>query len=291
MKLGGFLFLSAFTWFKNGMLRKGLRAAALMTVTFASTGCLVQQRDHDALSAKQAELQKQLELARADTAHVREDLEATRQRLDNALRANADNTSDVMSSKQRMNDLGGRLDEVKHDVDELRKEVGSSRTEIYARMDEMRRVQAAAVPAVPAPPPVTIPADKSAHFSQLKDAYAKRDYAMVRLLAPEYVNRYPTDEHADEALYVLGDSDLSDGRPSSALGHFNRLLKLFPKAKVLDKTLYAMGEAYMTMHDCSNAKLAYEACEKRFSKDKIGADARAKLQTIAKNAPGLCAPN
>jgi TolA-binding protein len=190
-----------------------------------------------------------------------------------------------------MNDLGARVDEVRHDVDELKKEVSSSRTEIYARMDEMRRMQVAATPAVAAPPPPAIPADKGAHFSQLKDAYVKRDWPTVRQLGPEFVNRYPTDEHADEALYLMGDTDLSDGRPSSALGHFNRLLKLFPRSKVLDKTLYAMGEAYMTMHDCANAKLAYEACDKRFSKDKIGADARAKLAVIAKNAPGTCAPN
>ena len=286
MKLGPI----AFPWLKNNMLRKGFRAAALVTVTLASTGCLVQQRDHDALSAKQADLQKQLELARADTAHVREDLEATRQRLDNALRANADNSTDQMSSKQRMNDLGGRVDEVRHDVDELKKEVASSRTEIYARMDEMRRLQVAAAPAVAAPPPVAVPADKGAHYSQLKDAYVKRDFTVVRALGPEYVNRYPADANTDEVLYLMGDADLSDGRPSMALGHFNRLLKLFPKSKVRDKTLYAMGEAYMTMHDCANAKLAYEACEKRFSKDKLGGDARAKLATIAKNAPGLCAP-
>jgi TolA-binding protein len=289
MKLGQL----AFPWLKETMLRKGFRAAALMTVmtaSLASTGCLVQQRDHDALSAKQADIQKQLELARADTAHLREDLEATRQRLDNALRANADNSSEAMSSKQRMNDLGGRVDEVKHDVDELKKEIGMSRTEIYARMDEMRRLQAAAAPAVAAPPPVSVPGDKGAHYSQLKDAHVKRDWSVVRALGPEYVNRYPADANTDEVLYLMGDADLSDGRPSSALGHFNRLLKLFPKSKVLDKTLYAMGEAYMTMHDCGNAKLAYEACEKRYSKDKIGGDARAKLQTIAKNAPGLCAP-
>jgi len=286
MKLG----FVAFIGFNKAMLRKGLRAAALGTVVTLSSGCLVQQRDHDALNAKQAETQKQLELARAETAQLREDLEATRNRLDNALRANADSTTDMMSSKQRMNDLGGRVDEVRHDVDELKKEVGSSRTEIYARMDEMRRMQAAAAPAVPAPPPVAIPADKGAHFSQLKDAYVKRDWTTVRLFGPEYVNRYPTDEHTDEALFLMGDADLSDGRPSSALGHFNRLLKLFPRSKVLDKTLYSMGEAYMTMHDCANAKLAYEACEKRFSKDKIGGDARAKLAVIAKNAPGPCAP-
>jgi TolA-binding protein len=270
------------------MLRNGFRAAALGLMALTSTGCLVQQRDHDALSAKQAETQKQVEVARAETASVRADLEATRQRLDNALRANADSSSDVMSSKQRINDLSSRVDEDKHEIDDLKKELAQSRTEIYARMDEMKRTQAP--PAAPAPPPVAVPADKNAHFAALKEAHDKRDFAAVRTLGPEYVNRYPTDEHTDEALYLQGDADLADGRPSSALGHFNRVLKMFPKSKVLDKTLYAMGDAYMMMHDCANAKLAYEACEKRYAKDKIGAEAHAKLATIAKNAPGLCAP-
>ena len=59
---------------------------------------------------------------------------------------------------------------------------------------------------------------------------------------------------------------------------------------MLDKTLFAMGDAYMMMHDCTNAKVAYDACEKRFAKDPIGAQAKAKLDQIAKNPPGLCAP-
>jgi TolA-binding protein len=258
----------------------------VVPLLLSSTGCLVMQRDYDALSAKQAETERLTKEARAETAAVRADLEATRQRLDNALRANADSSSDLMSSKQRLNDISGRLDEVQHGVEELKREVAASRTEIYARIDEMKRSQAPA----PAAPPVTIPADRAAHFSALRDAHGRRDFALVRALGPEYVNRYPSDEKADEALYLMGDADLADGRPSSALGHFNRLLKLFPRSKVLDKTLFAMGEAYMTMHDCVSAKLAYEACEKRFSKEKIGADARAKLATIAKNPPGLCAP-
>ena len=59
---------------------------------------------------------------------------------------------------------------------------------------------------------------------------------------------------------------------------------------MLDRTLYAMGDAYLLMHDCTNAKMAYDACEKRFTKDKIGADAKAKVTQIGKNPPGMCAP-
>lgn len=262
----------------------GLVGAVLIAVT--SSGCFVMKRDVDALEAKQAETDRQLQQTQKEAAALRADLDATRQRLDNALRANADSTTDVLSTKARMNDLAGRFDEVQHNVDELKKDLAQSRTEIYARMDEMKRAQAPA----PAPPPVTIPQDRSTHFAQLRDAYTKHDWGLVRALGPEYVNRYPSDEHADEALYMMGDADLQDGRPSSALGHFNRLLKLFPRSKVLDKTLFSMGDAYMTMHDCASAKLAYEACDKRFSKTKIGADARTKLALIGKNPPGLCAP-
>jgi TolA-binding protein len=274
-------------WLEPIMMSTSARVSfALALLGLSSAGCLVTQKDHEAVSARAEQAEKQAAAARAEVAMLRADLEATRQRLDNALRANADSSTETMSTKQRLNDLAGRVDEANHGVEELRRDVNASRTEIYARIDDLRRTQQAA----PAPPPVQVPSDKPAHYKQIEDAYAKKDWGTVRALAPEYVNRYPSDEKADEALFYAGDADINDGRPSSALGNFNRLLKLFPRSNVLDRTLYGMGEAYMMMHDCANAKLAYEACERRFAKDKVGADSRAKLQVIAKNAPGTCAP-
>ena len=264
------------------MKRFVIAAAVLFT-----PACMATQQEHDALVAKSAQMEKDVAQSRAEVVAMRADLEATRQRLDNALRANADSSSDFLTSKQRLNDLAGRVDEVNHGVEELRRDVGASRTELYARIDELKRASA---PAPAAPAPLVVPADRAAHLKALEDAYGKREWPAVRVLAPEYVNRYATDDKADEALFYVGSADLQDGRPSSALGQFNRLLKLFPRSNVLDKTLFAMGDAYLMMHDCANAKVAYDACEKRFSKDKIGTDAKAKLDQIGKNPPGLCAP-
>lgn len=261
----------------------------LLLLALGSAGCLVTKQENDKVADQAAEAQKQAAAARAEVLALRADLDATRTRLDNALRANADSSTDLVSAKQRLNDLAGRIDEANHGVEELRRDVANSRTEIYARIDDLKRSQAQA--AAPAPPPVTVPSEKAAHYKQLEDAWNKRDWTTVRALAPEYVNRYPQDDKADEALFYAGDADLADGRPSSALGNFNRLLKLFPKSNLLDRTLYEMGESYMLMHDCANAKLAYEACEKRFSKEKTGGECRARLAVIAKNAPGTCAPN
>jgi len=268
-------------------MRKIVIAAALVALSSFTAGC-ASQRDHEALIARTAQVEKDAAQANANLVALRVDLEATRQRLDNALRANADSSGDFIASKQRLNELAGKVDEATHGIDDLRRDVGASRTELYARLDELKRVQP---PPPPAPAPITAPVDKDAHYKQLEAAFAKKDWSTVRALGPDYVNRYPSDDKADEALFFLGSADLQDGRPSSALGQFNRLLKLFPRSNVLDRTLYGIGDAYLLMHDCTNAKVAYDACEKRFTKDKIGSDAKAKLDQIGKNPPGMCAPN
>ena len=76
-----------------------------------------------------------------------------------------------------------------------------------------------------------IPADKEAHFQAVQGAYTQKDWALVRTLGHEYVVRYPGDDRADDVQYLLGDADLQDNRPTSALGEFNRILKQYPKMR------------------------------------------------------------
>ena len=264
------------------------RVVAVAAVAFAASGCFTLQRDHEALAANNDALEKTVDTQKQELAAVKADIDATRQRLDNALRANADTGNDVMGEKARLNALVGRMDEASHSIDELRKELASTRGEIDARLDEMKRTQEASQ--APKPPPVTIPADKTAHFAAIEAAYAQKDWGLTRTLGREFVNRYPTDEKADDVYFVMGDADLKDGRPASALGEFNRVLKATPPSNVLDKTLFAMGDAYLAMHDCANARLAYDSCNKRFPKEKLGTDAKTRVASIDHPTPGMCAP-
>ena len=114
-------------------------------------------------------------------------------------------------------------------------------------------------------------------------------WAIVSRLC-SFLNRYATDEKAGEALYWTGKADLDDGRPASALGEWNRLLKLFPRSPMLDRTLFGMGEAYETMHDCANAKLAYGTVISHFPKGKLATEARARTATVNALPAGSCAP-
>jgi len=245
------------------------------------------QRDFAAEKARNDALEKRIQTEEADLALVKTDLQGTRDRLENALRANADTGSDLLSSKARINDLAGRSDELAHSLEELRKIQQDTRNEIDTKLDAIARQ---AVQQIPAPPPVQIPADKETHFQAVQGAYTQKDWPLVRTLGHEYDVRYPTDDRADDVQFLLGDCDLQDNRPTSALGEFNRLLKVYPRSDKLDKTLFAMGEAYLQLHDCANAKLAYGAVEQRFAREKIGAQAKSKVAEIDHPSPGMCAP-
>jgi len=258
-----------------------------LPAVWALSGCgvFVLQKDHDVLIQQ---LNAHYKEQKDEVAQLRVEVQASRDRLDNALKANADTGSDLMSEKSRMNELAGRLDETTHKLDELQSTLAAARTELDARFDQLARAQAAQ--ATPAPPPPSIPANKADHYAAIQAAFKAKDYVLVRALGHEYVNRYATDEKADEVLYLTGRADLDDGRPSSALGEFNRFLKLYPQSKMLDKTLFAMGQAYEALHDCANAKLAYGAVVTHFGHEKIGTDARSRLTTINSLPPGSCAP-
>jgi TolA-binding protein len=267
-------------------MRAALAAALLLSgLGLPACGVFATESDHEALVASLKEHDK---LEGERIKQLTAELAATRDRLDNALRANADKSSDMMSEQARLNQLSGRMDEVAHAVDEIRSTVAASRTEIDARFDAIKRAQDA-IPA-PAPPPIPIPADKAKHYAALEAASKAKDWTSVRTLGHEYVNRYGNDDKADDVLYMMGAADLAEDRPSSALGEFNRLLKLYPKSDVLDKTLFAMGDAYFSIHDCENAKLAFSACATRFPKEKVGVDAKARIAAIEKAPAGTCAP-
>jgi TolA-binding protein len=256
-----------------------------LAVALAGCGVFATEGDHEALAARvrdqdtaQQERMKQLAA----------DLAATRDRLDNALRANADNGSDLVSEKARMNQLAGRIDEIAHEVDEMKSILAAARTEVDARIDALKRAQD--VQPTPAPPPIAIPPDKLLHYAAIEAAAKAKDWPLVRTLGHEYVNRYGTDDKADDVLYLMGTADLAEDHPSSALGEFNRLLKSYPRSDVLDKTLFGMGEAYFSIHDCENAKLAFSACESRFPREKMAADAKARISAIEHAPAGTCAP-
>lgn len=259
------------------------------TATFPAfvSGCgfFALQRDQDVLSKKTNESGETVESLRKEVDALKAQLDGTTNRLDQALKANADRGADSLGDKARLNAMAGRLDEQAHAVEELKKEVETSRAEQNARLDELKRGQEVQPTR---PPPVTVPETPAAHYAAILSASDKKDFNMLRSLGREYVSRYPNDDKADDVLFLMGDADVRENHGAAALGEFNRVLKFQPASNVLGKTLLGMGEAYLQLKDCANAKLAYQAASTRFTKQPEGAAAKKKLDELQKPPAGLC---
>jgi TolA-binding protein len=267
-----------------------VRSAASLTaialgLTLPGCGVFAMQRDQEALATKVTTHEEAVSAMRKDLDALRSEVEGAVTRIDQALKANADRGADFMTERARLNELAGRLDEAAHGVDELRKEVEASRAEQNARLDELKRSQEAQPTR---PPPVTVPETQPAHYAAIAAAYDKKDFNVLRALGREYVNRYPNDDKADDVLFLMGDAEVKDGHGAAALGEFNRVLKIQPPSNVLGKTLFGMGDAYVQLKDCPNAKLAYQAAASRFAKEPEGQAAKKKLAELDKPAPGTC---
>jgi TolA-binding protein len=274
------------------MRNVGIGLVVLTVVAgWGSAGCglfVPTMKEHKALEERSALLERRAEEERQELLTVKEQLDDTRKRLDAALKANADNGAEQFSDRAKLSNVQGRVDEQQQALDDLRRNIAQQRTEIDARLDELKRTEEAMH--APKPPPVQVPADKAAHFAAVEQAHEQKDWALTRTLAREYAERYPDDDKTDDALYLSGDASMKDGRPSASLVDFNKVLKQFPKSNVLGQTLFAMGDAYLAMHDCGNARLAFAACESRFGKDPLGRDAKQRVKQIDAPPAGLCAP-
>ena len=102
-------------------------------------GLFVTQKQYDTMVDRAAALERSETQSRAEVAALRADLAATRERLDNALKANADNGSELFTSKQRINELAGRVDEIGHGVDETKHDLVATRSEVNTRLDELKK--------------------------------------------------------------------------------------------------------------------------------------------------------
>ena len=265
-----------------------MRAAGLFAFATLLSGCgsvFPSMKAHTEVADRTTELAKAVEQQRQEILTLREDLEAARTRLDNALRVQADSSSEQLGDRAKLQNIEARVDSQTEALEQVKKDVAAARRELDVRLDELKRAQEA-----PGKAPPTIPTDKAGHYASLEAAYKAQDYNLARTLGREYAARYATDELADDALFLVGEAFMKEGRPASALGELNQLLKLYPKSNQLGPTLFTMGEAYLALRDCTNAKLAFSACEARFKKDALGAQARQRLAQIAKPAPGMCSP-
>lgn len=215
---------------------------------------------------------------------LEEDLEVKRKELEEALaeasrvlrRNSADQGLQIEKIQQRLATMEGEIAELRHESSGTSKAQAEQSLELQRKLSEVARAAGMDVPI----DSDEIPKSKSAHWEALTKAYRVNKYSYTRGLARAFVERYPKDEHADNAQHMIGSSYLKQGQAAAALGEFQKVLSTYRRSDALDKTLYDMSKAFLDVRSCNDASTALKALLKNHKRSKLAPEAKKDLRRI-----------
>lgn len=259
---------------------RAARAVALV-VCLGSTapGCIRQMRaDIDANQRRLDELE--------------DDLEAKRKELEEALaeasrvlrRNSADQGLLIEEIQQRLAEIEGQLAEIRMENAGAAEAEAQRSLEIQQRLSEVARAAGMDVPLESS----EVPEKRSEHWEALEKAHRINKHSYARALARAYVARYPKDERADNAQYMIGSSYLQQGQAAAALGEFQKVLSTYRNGDAIDETLFDMSQAFLKVRACNDAGTALRALLKNHQKSPLYRQAQKELRKVRALGPAQC---
>ena len=223
---------------------------------------------------------------------LEDDLEAKRKELQEALaeasrvlrRNSADQGLLIEQIQVRLATIDGQIAELRMETVGATQAQAQRSLEIQRRLGDVARAAGMDVPLDEA----EIPKSKSAHWEALQKSHRINKHSYTRSLARAYVQRYPKDEHADNAQYMIGSSYLKQEQAAAALGEFQKVLSTYRKGDALDETLYDMAQAFLEVRSCNDAGTALKALLKNHKSSRLAPQAKRLLRKVKTLGPADC---
>jgi tol-pal system protein YbgF len=235
----------------------------------------------EGIDEQRAELKADLERGKSKITELGEVLEEATQVV---RRNSADLGLEVEQIKEKIAHLEGAIAEARHEVEQLRRALREQRSLLEDKLETFARRAGVDMDVAPG----DIPKDKAAHYEAAERALGEGAHSKARALFREYLGRYPKDEHAGNAQYLIGRSYLSQDKPATALAELRKVLSTYRDSDAMDKALFGMGEAFFALQSCSDAKNAFQALIKSHPKSSLVKDARAKLREVQRAPKSQC---
>jgi TolA-binding protein len=264
-----------------GRLRPTLSVGlvALPLFVTSATGCISQMQTDIAAN------QKRLDSLEDDLEVKRRELEEALAEASRVLRRNsADQGLQIEQIQERLALMEGEMAELRNESSGASQAQAQRSLELQRQLSEVARAAGMDV----ALDAGDIPKSKSAHWEALTKAYRINKHSYTRALARAYVERYPKDEHADNAQYMIGSSYLKQDQAAAALGEFQKVLSTYRKGDALDKTLYDMAQAFLQVRSCNDAGTALKALLKNHKRSPLVPRAKKELRRVRELGPADC---
>ncbi len=247
------------------------RAGVCLVALAVPAGCVSstqgKQMQRDILA-----LQAQFDELRADKDLVKKTLERAKKEIDALEGSNKDATEllrrlgaqsgvQIDGLRVEVSKLNGLHEETRHEIERLKKS-----------LQELRTLSNRPT----GPPP--LPEESAALYQHGVDAYQKGDLKEAIRAFRAFRARFPADDYADNAQYLLGDSMFLRGDYVEAVAELQVILQQYATGEKADDAYFRIGEAFDAMGKCAEARVFYKEVKKRFPTSKRVAEVNKKLK-------------
>lgn len=251
----------------------------ISSLVLLGPGCISQMR------ADIAANQQRLDSLEGDLEAKRKELEEALAEASRVLRRNsADQGLEIEEIRQRLAVMEGQLAEIRMESAGAAEAHAQRSLEVQRQLSEVARAAGMDVPLESG----EIPENKDEHWEAVEKSHRIDKHSYARALARAYVARYPKDERADNAQYMIGSSYLEQGQAAAALGEFQKVLSNYRDGDAIDETLFDMSRAFLKVRACNDAGTALRALLKNHKDSPLYKQAQRDFRKLRDLGPAQC---
>ena len=262
-----------------------MRASLGAFLSLSLAGCFVSSGQGELMRNDIDSLKGRVETMEQRDQEINQKVAQLRSILDEATALLGRNSADLGAKVARNETdnamMAGRLEEAKHLLAELQKQV----TEIQGKLSsievtsqQVAETQQKLVNKV-AP---SIPDNKDDVWKEAQARLASGDRDEARRFLRSFVQRFPSDPRAATAQLQIGISYIQELKHTNAVGEFSNLIQRFPRAPEVAEAMYQMAESFIALKFCGDAKATLQDMVKRYPRHPRVAKAKARLRDLRK---------
>jgi TolA-binding protein len=244
-------------------------------------GCLMTTDQGDKLRDDISQLSKRMGAIETSTndqmARLRKVLNEATGLLE---RNSADLGTKVARNESDIAALTGKLEEAKHILDELQKQLTTRLAALEESQQKTSQAQQKIIERV-AP---SMPEDKEALWKESQSRLAGGMREDARRFLRSFVQRFPNDPRAPQAELQVGQSFAQEFKHALAVAEYQAVMSRFGRSPEVPEAMWLLGESYVAMKYCTDAKAIFLDLSKRYPKSPRAAQVKDRLRDIQKIA-------
>jgi TolA-binding protein len=249
---------------------------ALITLVIGA-GCVTSGQG-DVMRKDIAQLRERIEHMERRGADAEEQMTRLRTVLDEATGLLNRNTADagqrIQRTEMELGALQGKLEEARHVLEQLQK----SQADENARLAALEQGQAKIVDRV-AP---TMAEDKETLWKQAQERMAGGMREDARRFLRGFVQRFPQDPRAPQALLETGRSYALEGKHTLAVAEYQKVLKDYGKSPEVPEAMWQVADSFIALKFCGDARAFLQDLIRRYPRSQRVPDAKSRLREVQK---------